>query len=32
MKADNEDIFVLSTDLPGSVEIDENEEDKDSIR
>ena len=32
MKADNEDIFVLSTDLPGSVELDENEEDKDSIR
>ena len=32
MKADNEDIFVLSTDLPGSVEIDEDEEGKDSIR
>lgn len=32
MKAGNEDIFVLSTDLPGSVEIDENEEGKDSIR
>ena len=32
MKADDEDIFVLSTDLPGQMEIDEDEEDKDSIR
>ena len=32
MKADNEDIFVLSSDLPETMEIDDTEEKNDSVR